>query len=167
PGSGFGGQVNGTWNVTEVVIGGPLNSSVVVNTHVPSFSKLSRSAVVPRPSAVTVTFRVPPNWPRDADGPRRSLRAQAISAGHEEPVMVDAKRVNDDEAYSIAQSIAKRVIEEMTFPGEIRVTVLRQTRAIEIGRCERLAFNQGDDGARPRVMLQQRPRSHRATALEK
>ncbi|MBX9737669.1 MAG: ribonuclease Y [Phycisphaerales bacterium] len=60
--------------------------------------------------------------------------AYAIQAGREVRVMVDAKRVNDDEAYSIAQSIAKRVSEEMTFPGEIRVTVLRETRAIEIAR---------------------------------
>lgn len=60
--------------------------------------------------------------------------AYAIQAGREVRVMVDARKVNDDEAYSIAQSIAKRVSEEMTFPGEIRVTVLRETRAIEIAR---------------------------------
>jgi len=60
--------------------------------------------------------------------------AYAIQAGREVRVMVDAKKVSDDEAYSIAQSIAKRVSEEMTFPGEIRVTVLRETRAIEIAR---------------------------------
>lgn len=60
--------------------------------------------------------------------------AHAIQAGREVRVMVDAKRVNDDEAYLIAQKIAKRVSEEMTFPGEIRVTVLRETRAIEVAR---------------------------------
>ncbi|CAN5709842.1 ribonuclease Y [soil metagenome] len=60
--------------------------------------------------------------------------AYAIQAGREVRVMVDAKRVGDDDAYGIAQSIAKRVSEEMTFPGEIKVTVLRETRAIEIAR---------------------------------
>ncbi len=60
--------------------------------------------------------------------------AHAIQAGREVRVMVDAKRVNDDEAYMIAQKIAKRVSDEMTFPGEIKVTVLRETRAIEIAR---------------------------------
>jgi ribonucrease Y len=60
--------------------------------------------------------------------------AYAIQAGREVRVMVDAKRVNDDEAFVIAQSIAKRVSEEMTFPGEIRVTVLRETRAVEVAR---------------------------------
>jgi ribonuclease Y len=48
--------------------------------------------------------------------------------------MIDADKVDDDEAYLIAHQIAKRVSEEMTFPGEIRVTVLRETRAIEYAR---------------------------------
>lgn len=60
--------------------------------------------------------------------------AYAIQAGREVRVMVDAARVDDDEAYLIAHDIAKRVSEEMTFPGEIRVTVLRETRAIEFAR---------------------------------
>ena len=60
--------------------------------------------------------------------------AYAIQAGREVRVMVDAARVGDDEAVLIAQRIAKRVSEEMTFPGEIKVTVLRETRAVEIAR---------------------------------
>ncbi len=60
--------------------------------------------------------------------------AYAIQAGREVRVMIDAARVGDDEAFLIAHSIAKRVSEEMTFPGEIKVTVLRETRAIEVAR---------------------------------
>jgi len=60
--------------------------------------------------------------------------AYAIQAGREVRVMVDAKRVTDDEAQLIAYNIAKKVSEEMTFPGEIRVTVLRETRAVEFAR---------------------------------
>jgi ribonucrease Y len=60
--------------------------------------------------------------------------AYAIQAGREVRVMVDAARVGDDEAFLIAHDIAKKVSEEMTFPGEIRVTVLRETRAIEFAR---------------------------------
>ena len=60
--------------------------------------------------------------------------AYAIQAGREVRVMVDAAKVDDDEAFLIAHQIAKRVSEEMTFPGEIRVTVLRETRAIEYAR---------------------------------
>ena len=48
--------------------------------------------------------------------------------------MVDARRISDDEAQKVAFDIAKKVSEEMTFPGEIRVTVLRETRAVEFAR---------------------------------
>jgi len=67
----------------------------------------------------------------DLEGVRE---AYAIQAGREVRVMVDAKRIADDEAYLIAKRIADRVSDEMTFPGEIKVTVLRETRAIEIAR---------------------------------
>lgn len=60
--------------------------------------------------------------------------AHAIQAGREVRVMVDAAKVPDDEAWLIAKRIADKVSEEMTFPGEIRVTVLRETRAVEIAR---------------------------------
>ena len=60
--------------------------------------------------------------------------AYAVQAGREVRVMVDAKTVSDDEAHYIATKIAGRVADEMTFPGEIRVTVLRETRAVEIVR---------------------------------
>lgn len=60
--------------------------------------------------------------------------AFAIQAGREVRVMVDAARVGDDEALLIAKRIADKVSEEMTFPGEIKVTVLRETRAVEYAR---------------------------------
>lgn len=62
------------------------------------------------------------------------VEAHAIQAGREVRVMVDARQVSDDEAFLIASQIAKRVSDEMTFPGEVKVTVLRETRAIEIAR---------------------------------
>ena len=60
--------------------------------------------------------------------------AYAVQAGREVRVMINADRVTDDEAFLIAHEIAKKVSNEMTFPGEIKVTVLRETRAIEIAR---------------------------------
>ncbi|MFU8830197.1 MAG: HDIG domain-containing metalloprotein, partial [Phycisphaerales bacterium] len=60
--------------------------------------------------------------------------AYAIQAGREVRVMVDARRINDDKAFYIARKIADQVSAEMTFPGEIKVNVLRETRAIEIAR---------------------------------
>ncbi|MBL9000638.1 MAG: ribonuclease Y [Phycisphaerae bacterium] len=65
---------------------------------------------------------------------RGVTEAHAIQAGREVRVMIDAAKVDDDEAFLIAHQIAKRVSEEMTFPGEIRVTVLRETRAVEYAR---------------------------------
>lgn len=65
---------------------------------------------------------------------RGVTEAYAIQAGREVRVMIDAANADDDEAYLIAHQIARRVSQEMTFPGEIRVTVLRETRAIEFAR---------------------------------
>ncbi len=55
--------------------------------------------------------------------------AHAIQAGREIRVIVDAKRADDADAFMIARKIAKQVEEQMTFPGEIKVTVLREVRA--------------------------------------
>ena len=44
-------------------------------------------------------------------------------------VIVDAKQADDAYAFQIGQEIAKRVEKEMPFPGEIKVTVLREVRA--------------------------------------
>ncbi len=60
--------------------------------------------------------------------------AYAIQAGREVRVMVNAKKISDDTAFYIAKQIADRVSAEMTFPGEIKVTVLRETRAVELAR---------------------------------
>ncbi|HRX83779.1 MAG TPA: ribonuclease Y [Phycisphaerae bacterium] len=65
----------------------------------------------------------------EQDGVKQSF---AIQAGREVRVIVDAKRVDDARATQIAHDIAKRIEEEMTYPGEVRVTVLREVRAIGI-----------------------------------
>ena len=55
--------------------------------------------------------------------------SHAIQAGREVRVIVDAKSVSDGEAFAMSKRIAARIEEEMTFPGEIKVTVLREVRA--------------------------------------
>ncbi|MEO0474838.1 MAG: ribonuclease Y [Planctomycetota bacterium] len=60
--------------------------------------------------------------------------AFAIQAGREVRVIVDPKRVDDTNCNFIARDIAKRVSEEMTFPGEIKVTVLREMRTVEFAK---------------------------------
>lgn len=60
--------------------------------------------------------------------------AFAIQAGREVRVIVDPEQVNDATCHVIARDIAKRVSDEMTFPGEIRITVLREMRTVEYAR---------------------------------
>ena len=55
--------------------------------------------------------------------------AFAIQAGREVRVIVDAAKADDARCFAIAAEVAKRVEAEMTFPGEIKVTVLREMRA--------------------------------------
>jgi len=58
----------------------------------------------------------------------------AIQAGREVRVIVDAEHVNDDAAMKTARDIAKKIEDEMTYPGEIKVTLLREVRCIEYAR---------------------------------
>jgi len=69
-----------------------------------------------------------------AKAPDGVREAFAIQAGREIRVIVDAKRVDDAMAAKISRDIAKEVEENMTFPGEIRVTVLREVRAVAIAK---------------------------------
>ena len=59
-------------------------------------------------------------------------RAFAIQAGREMRVLVNPERVDDMEAMRLARDISKKIEENLQYPGQIRVTVLRETRAIEI-----------------------------------
>jgi ribonuclease Y len=61
-------------------------------------------------------------------------QAYAIQAGREVRVIVDANRVNDDSAMRIARDVAKKIEADMTYPGEIKVTLLREVRAVEYAR---------------------------------
>jgi ribonuclease Y len=61
-------------------------------------------------------------------------KAFAIQAGRELRVIVDANKVSDTEAFEIARSISKKIEEELQFPGQIKVVVIRETRAIEYAR---------------------------------
>jgi ribonuclease Y len=69
-----------------------------------------------------------------AKSPQGVKEAFAIQAGREIRVIVDAKRVNDAMASKISRDIAKQIEEKMTYPGEIRVTVLREIRAVSLAR---------------------------------
>lgn len=60
--------------------------------------------------------------------------AYAIQAGREIRVIVNADKIDDESAMKIARDIAKKVEDEMTYPGEIQVTLLREIRCVEYAR---------------------------------
>jgi ribonuclease Y len=60
--------------------------------------------------------------------------AYAIQAGREVRVIADAGRIGDADAAKVCHDIARAIEEKMDFPGEIKVTVVRETRAVEIAR---------------------------------
>jgi ribonuclease Y len=58
----------------------------------------------------------------------------AIQAGREIRVMVSSDEVSDERAVMLAKDVAKKIEAEMTYPGQIKVNVIRETRAIEYAR---------------------------------
>ena len=61
-------------------------------------------------------------------------QAYAINAGREVRVIVNASLVNDDESVLIAREIAKEIQEKVQYPGEIKVNVIRESRAVEFAK---------------------------------
>ncbi|WP_442900425.1 ribonuclease Y [Geoalkalibacter sp.] len=58
----------------------------------------------------------------------------AIQAGREIRVMVSSDTVTDAQSFVLAKDIAKKIEDEMTYPGQIKVNVIRETRAVEFAR---------------------------------
>lgn len=58
----------------------------------------------------------------------------AIQAGREMRVIVEPDKVSDEETAMLARDVAKKIEADMTYPGQIRVTVIRETRATELAR---------------------------------
>jgi len=59
------------------------------------------------------------------------IKAYAMNAGREIRVIVEADLISDDEAVLLAREIAKRISDEVNFPGEIKVNVIREKRAVD------------------------------------
>jgi ribonucrease Y len=61
-------------------------------------------------------------------------KSYAIQAGRDLRIIVDSKKIKDSEAVILSQDIAKAIEKQLTYPGQIRVTVIRETRAVEYAK---------------------------------
>ena len=62
------------------------------------------------------------------------VKTYAIQAGRELRVIVGADKVTDQDADRIAYDLSKKIQTEMTYPGQIKITVIRETRAVQYAK---------------------------------
>ena len=62
------------------------------------------------------------------------MKTYAIQAGRELRVIVGAEKLNDDQASQLSFDLSKKIQNEMTYPGQIKITVVRETRAINYAK---------------------------------
>jgi len=62
------------------------------------------------------------------------VKTYAIQAGRELRVIVGADSVTDNDADRISYELSRKIQEEMTYPGQIKITVIRETRAINYAK---------------------------------
>lgn len=61
-------------------------------------------------------------------------RCYAVQAGREVRVIVEPKSISDDEALILARNISRQIEQDVTYPGQIKVTVVRETRCVEYAK---------------------------------
>jgi ribonuclease Y len=69
-----------------------------------------------------------------ANGFKGVQKSFAIQAGREIRVIVDSKKIADEEAIWLSRDLAKKIQQDLTYPGQIKVTVIRETRSVEYAR---------------------------------
>ena len=62
------------------------------------------------------------------------VKTYAIQAGRELRVIVGAEKLSDMESESLSHDIAKKIQDEMTYPGQVKITVIRETRAVSYAK---------------------------------
>jgi len=62
------------------------------------------------------------------------VKTYAIQAGRELRVIVGAEKISDIETESLSNEIAKKIQDEMTYPGQVKITVIRETRAVAFAK---------------------------------
>ena len=61
-------------------------------------------------------------------------RAFALQAGREIRILVESDRISDEATIWLSKDIARRIENELEYPGQIKVTVIRETRAVDFAR---------------------------------
>jgi len=61
-------------------------------------------------------------------------KSYAIQAGREIRLIVESDKVSDEEATLLSRDVAKKIEQELTYPGQIKIMVIRETRAVEFAR---------------------------------
>jgi ribonucrease Y len=69
-----------------------------------------------------------------ADSFQGVSKSFALQAGREIRIMVESSRISDEDAIWLSRDIARRIENEVSYPGQIKVTVIRETRAVEYAR---------------------------------
>ena len=67
----------------------------------------------------------------DFDGVNKAF---AIQAGRELRVIVESEKVNDDQAAQLSFEISQKIQTDMTYPGQVKITVIRETRAVNVAK---------------------------------
>ncbi|MGB5990090.1 MAG: ribonuclease Y [Marinifilaceae bacterium] len=62
------------------------------------------------------------------------LKTYAIQAGRELRVIVGSEKMNDQDAEKLSYDVAKRIQDEMTYPGQVKITVIRETRSVSFAK---------------------------------
>ncbi len=62
------------------------------------------------------------------------LKTYAIQAGRELRVIVGSEKISDQEADALSHDIAKKIQDEMTYPGQVKITVIRETRSVSYAK---------------------------------
>ena len=71
---------------------------------------------------------------RIANGFQGVEKSYAIQAGREIRIVVNSERITDDTTYTLSKDIAKKIETELSYPGQIKIVVIRETRAVEYAR---------------------------------
>jgi ribonuclease Y len=62
------------------------------------------------------------------------MKSYAIQAGRELRVVVESEKVSDSDASKLSFQISEKIQNDMTYPGQVKVTVIRETRAISYAK---------------------------------